>query len=295
MLALLSNIKNPLNMKRIFALTLIASLILVKACSKKEDLKSDDSITTVFENKNVAAMRSKPFNPILNDYTVKVENVGYNNSSLTGLKAAPEFAGILERFKLNLKDISRHYYDHNYMNTTFIPFTNSLTKEMLIAYNVSDKYYFAIGKEVDLPGGLKHLIYSSLNGNIFYEFKINRNNKIGEFRSQTSPFETGVREGISMSASGFDPLGDLVEDNVAGRGRCSMGFNNCMNCFYKSCGDEWQCGLLCSVAALACNASWAAACITKRGCSYPTVTEEIPAPEEPIKIDKDTTLILTPL
>jgi hypothetical protein len=282
-------------MKQVLVLIMIASLILVKACSKKEDLKSDNSVTTVFENRNVTAMRSKPFNPILVDYTIKVERVGFNSSSLGPLKSAPGFAGILRRFKLNLKDISRHYYDHNYMNTTFIPFANSTAKEVLIAYNVLGNYYFAIGKEVDLPGGFKHIIYSSLNGDPFYEFKVNRENKIGQFHSHASPFDTGVKESLSTSAADLDPLNDIAEDNVAGRGCCSMGFNNCMNCFYKSCGEDWRCGLACGAMALVCNASWAAACVTKMGCTYPTITEQIPAPEEPIKIDKDTSLIFTPL
>jgi hypothetical protein len=265
--------------------------LLLFACSKQD---KQNQIENVFVNNDLRSIRSKPFNPIQNDYTTKIEKVGYGHVSLGTLKANSEFANISKKYNLNLSDIRRHYYDHSPAVITFIPIINQQEKQTLVIYNLKQKYYFAVGKENELTNGYRHISFSSVDNHIFYEFQLSKENRLGKLNTHSSPFEDANREMVSMKPP-FEVVsedvgpGDIPLDPAVKYGCCSKPFNDCMNCFSKSCSDDWKCQLMCGVTVVYCTAAWALSCSTGYGCNYP-INDGQPGS----KLEKDPTLTLEP-
>jgi hypothetical protein len=252
-------------MKKILAI-LLAYTLIIPACSKQD---KQDQIETVFENNNLAELRSKPFNPITNDYTILAQKVGYNHGELSSLKANTKFQQIFQRYNLDLKGIEKRTYAGSPIEIIFIPVKTTVDKKVLVVYNLKSNFAFALGHEVKLPDGFTKISYFDTDNpnSLYYEFQVSPQNTLGKFKSYNKISFAGLvpeRVGIPH------PLDKEVvsqDTPVGGSGCCSKPtFNDCMDCFVRSCGSDWVCVVGCGALNLWCAAAWAAACATRAGC-----------------------------
>lgn len=111
------------------------------------------------------------------------------------------------------------------------------------------KFLATIGKKNTLENGLMHVQMSSVEGNVYYEMKINNEGKIGDFQVLKEM-----------------PIRDITFPNPGPNERhpCLYNtFNKCMNCAVKECSENWICALACSIhwsGTLGCFAGFGISC-----------------------------------
>lgn len=266
-------------------------LIIFYACNKQP---AQDKIETIFESTDLKKFQNKLYNPMLYDYTIRSQRVGYDHPSLASLKANSQFASMISRYNLDISNIIKNTYYNSSVEIINIPIRS--TRNFLHIYTYQKRYGFALGLEKDSLG-FKHVQIADATQptSVYYEVSISPQNTFGKFRSYRVLPLDNLFQDEPRGVTGFDEDFIDVNDPQTVKGCCQRPFNNCMSCFMSSCSSEWQCAFYCGMASPLCVSSWAIACATKRGCNYPGGFRNDETLDTIPKLPVDTTLVLIPV
>ena len=255
---------------------LSVSIFFVWSCSKEKgqqppdgvvEKKPDQSVQTLFENKNLPPLGQKKFS-IFDDHTLRVERIGYDNKELLILKSNTDWQKLLTTYQLDVRDIQRRKFDNSIIQILTIPILGVKGNQWLLAYNYNDRFVFAIARQERLENGNLYCAITSTAGNTHYDFQISPENKLGKLKV-VSPLP--LRETFFGLAKDLNPLTDLNvldDEHDDYTPCCKRPFNDCMNCFVQSCSSDWTCWWVCGVGPgpVVCAAAWALSCSTQSGC-----------------------------
>jgi hypothetical protein len=250
-------------MKKFLAIGLLFTFV-IPSCSKQD---KQDKIETIYQNNDLTTLRTKPFNPVLNNYTTKIVRMGYDHTALSRLRGNDKFKSVVKKYDLDLSNIQKYTmaYD-NELEILYFPIREKT--QVLIIYSKHDDLAFILGTQTVLPNGNGHCSYANPENpsHLYYEVQINPENKFGKFVSHND-ITMGVQEVVAMPAVNPDEALSLDTPADVSRGCCSLAFNQCMQCFVNSCAADWVCGAACLGLAYWCIGAWSAACLTKTGCN----------------------------
>lgn len=230
-------------------LTLSIFSAVLFSCKKTENNMSS-STQIIYKRANL----KESLNPsIFADHITMVERIPFTSSELDSLKANTTWIYLYATSGslLDTGHISRASYDYNQMKVFSIPFDEGSGTEHLIIYSLNNKFLFAKSRLQAVNDTLREFKLLSLGNDIYYQFQINQENKIGNFSIEnTIPF-----------ADTFSPTQNTVNTATIPCNQQGLPFGQCILCAINECAQSWICAVVCGVEFQLCIVGWGLGCL----------------------------------
>jgi hypothetical protein len=140
-------------------------------------------------------------------------------------------------------------YDNSPIVAIIFSLESSMNFENLVFLGYKDKFIAVKAKSVN-EGGLTRLSVTDLNDATYYQFYVNKENKMGKFT-------VGMDIPFSQLGNGKALRTELAAPTCTSS---TSSFGDCMKCGINECANDWVCAVACSVMAAQCLIGFGLAC-----------------------------------
>ncbi len=236
----------------VLVFTAAAIALTVYGCSKNgNDRGSEKNHEEVLFEDGSDRSFQKPGEVLLGANVKKVVKIQADHSVVCQIQTSQEWKQACSGVKLDLTQIKRTYVHSTDASVVTIPIVSTgVTSEYFNVFVSRENVLITKFSETPKDGGGTTCKVQSASGELYYQFDINSQNLIGNWKfNKELPKLTGA--GKSLSLTGRDAT-DCTKKK----------FNSCMTCVIVDvCGSDWICAVACGVAVPSCVGGAALYCL----------------------------------